>query len=210
MLSFSIQLQLLCLSLEINSPAVCDCGWSVVTVCVKRNESYIMTHSACHGSINQLQLLLWSITECLCLISTPPGASNRHLSTLKKIKDDLPHFCTLFPLGLISVTPERYSGGGSGWWAAKPELVLVHSKREREDEGVWRNAAVQTALWFSGHGAQCDSLWLKQRGDHSDVHPSGPAVFCSLSASVCAYERQSKFKCVQYQLGSELDDFYMW
>lgn len=91
-----------------------------------------MTHSACHGSINQLQLLLWSITECLCLISTPPGASNRHLSTLKKIKDDLPHFCTLFPLGLISVTPERYSGGGSGWWAAKPELVLVHSKRERE------------------------------------------------------------------------------
>jgi len=58
------------------------------------------------------------------------------IDTCPQSKDDLTHFCTFFPLNLISITPERHRLGWRGWSAAKQELVLLHSKREGEDEGV--------------------------------------------------------------------------
>ncbi len=116
---------------------------------------------------------------------------------------------------MISITPEHYRGGGVGW-PAEVELVQLHSKREkkeREEDGVWRNAAVQTALWYCGYSNQCDSLWLHQCGDQSDVHPSGPVVFllsCGLCVRVfgmCVFKRKREFKCVS--AAPELDDFCM-
>lgn len=149
--------------------------WRRAVVCVKRNRSSIMTHSGRHGSINQPQLVLWSLTGFFC--------SGLLIDTCPQSMDDLTHFCTLLPPTFfhkldLPLTPERWEGWeGNLDSAAKPGFVSRHSKWE--DEGVWRNAAVQTALWFSGHAAHCDSLWLKHRGDHVDAHPSAPEIFSS-------------------------------
>lgn len=152
------------------------------TVCEKRNGSYIMTYSGCHRSINQPQLLLWSLAEFLhsifMLLYTP------QLGAYLWSKDDFIHFLQSFSIKL-DLHHARKTQTGVGGSAKKAELILLHSKKEGEDEGVWRNAAVQTALWFGGHGAQCDSMWLKHRGDHLDVHPPGPVVFSFLLASLC-------------------------
>lgn len=136
-----------------------------------------MTHLGCHRFINQLQLLC-EASQCF-FVSHLHQTSNRHLSTVKGWLNLLMHsFSIKFDLHHTRTRTEKGWSLGS---AAKTVLGLLHSKRVTEDEAVWRNAAFQTALWFSGHGAQCDSLWLQHRGDHSDVHP------CSLLFPLCVY-----------------------
>lgn len=56
------------------------------------------------------------------------------IDTCPQSKHDLPHFCTLFPLSLISVTPEHYWGGGRG--ASSKTRISITAQQERENEGV--------------------------------------------------------------------------
>jgi len=126
----------------------------------ERNGSCIMTHLG----------MSWLHKSVAVAAVKPHRVSLSHLyaqpliDTCPQSKDDLLHSCT----------PRERDRG-------------TERQRDRESKGVWRNAAVQTPLWFSGHGAQRDSLRLKHRGDPSDVHPSGPMVSCSVRLCVCLY-----------------------
>lgn len=141
-----------------------------------------MTHSGCHGSINQPQLVVGTVKPHRVPLFR---LINRHLSTVNGWLNSLLHFAppTFFHKLDLPLTPERWEGWeGNLESAAEPGFVSRHSKWE--DERVWRNAAVQTALWFSGHAAHCDSLWLKHRGDHRR------SSLCSSSFQLPAWVRE--------------------
>lgn len=155
----TVQLQRSCLSVKTNYRSINHSG-AVQLHVRKRNEGNVMTHRVFTRPINQPQSPLWSFHVSFYLFIF---LLEFLIDTCPQRKDDWTNLSILFPLSLISITAEQElrrgrEKGGQGvetWISGETAELFFTAQQDREDEGVWRNAAVQTGLWFSGH-----PVWL--------------------------------------------------